>query len=203
VVEHAVERAVDREDEFRAPRSHIRLLQIPDHRFVMIDGSGPPTPEAFESRMPGLYGCAYPLRFALKFRGVVTKVGPLEGLWWSTDPAEGLPPTSGDAWRWTLMIGLPDGATPDEIETCLGRGRQKLVPELATSLRAEAFDEGVVAQQLYVGPYGAEGPTIAQMHEEMEAVGLRPRDRHHELYLGDPRRCAPDRLRTLLRQPVA
>jgi hypothetical protein len=76
-----IERPKDREDEYRVRRDAVRLLTIPAHRFVMVDGSGPPGGEAFEARMPGLYGTAYRSRFALKRRGVVGKVGPLEGLW--------------------------------------------------------------------------------------------------------------------------
>lgn len=201
----AIEIAVDRDDERRAPRGNIRLVRIPMHRFVMMDGEGPPDPRAFEARMPGLYGVAYPIRFALKRRGVLGKVGPLEGLWWTSDGTPGLDSildgTRGN-WRWTLMIALPDEATRSEIEHHLSEGRSKLAPELSDAIRVEPFDEGVVAQVMHVGPYAEERPTIERMHAQIAAEGLHPRGRHHELYLGDPRRCAPERLRTILRQPV-
>ncbi|MGH2596576.1 MAG: GyrI-like domain-containing protein [Actinomycetota bacterium] len=203
-----IERPTDRQDEFKASKDRIRLLEIPSHRFVMIDGVGPPVPEAFEARMPGLYGTAYGLRFALKARGVEGRVGPLEGLWWTTDGVRDLDAIfEGDdergTWRWTLMIGLPPEATAGEIETHLGKARAKLAPEFAADLRDEVFTEGPVAQLMHVGPYSEERPTIERLHEGIRAAGYRPVGRHHELYLGDPRRSAPERLRTILRQPVA
>ena len=197
--------ATDRDDEFRAPRDHVRFLRIPPHSFVMMDGQGPPNARAFEARMPGLYGVAYPLRFALKVRGIIGKVGPLEGLWWTTDSARGLDSILEGArghWRWTLLIGLPDEATDTEIEQHLEAGRAHLASCDARSLHVATLDEGDVAQIMHIGPYAAERPTIERLHTAIAAAGLRPRGRHHELYLGDPRRCAPERLRTLVRQPV-
>ena len=197
--------AADRDDEVRAPRDRIRLLTIPEHRFVMIDGEGPPAGEAFEARMAGLYPVAYGLRFALKRRGVVGKVGPLEGLWWTTDGSQDLDTIlAGDrgTWRWTLMISLPDEATDAEIEEHLAAGRARLAPQLAEELRVEPFGEGAAAQILHVGPYAEERPTIERLHQQIAEAGSRPRGRHHELYLGDPRRSAPERLRTVLRHPV-
>jgi hypothetical protein len=155
--------------------------------------------------MPGLYTTAYDLRFALKRRGIEGRVGLLEGLYWtsdgSTDLDEILSPERG-AWRWTLLIALPDEATPDELVASLARGRSKVAPEIAAGLRIETFDEGAVAQVLHLGPYAAERPTIERLHAAIAAAGLRPRGRHHELYLGDPTRSKPENLRTLLRQPV-
>jgi hypothetical protein len=202
-----IQRPIDRQDELKASAKGIRLLDVPMHRFVMIDGSGPPVPEAFEARMPGLYGVAYGLRFALKARGVEGKVGPLEGLWWTTDGVTDLGAIFGgdgerETWRWTLMIVLPPEATPEELEQQLGTARDRLDPALAPGLRIEVFEEGPCAQLMHVGPYAEERPTIERLHDGIEAVGFRPIGRHHELYLGDPRRSAPERLRTILRQPV-
>ncbi|MGA9161877.1 MAG: GyrI-like domain-containing protein [Actinomycetota bacterium] len=201
-----LERPKDPLDELRAPRNEIRLLTIPEHRFVMIDGSGPPGPAAFEPRIPGLYGLAYPLRFALKRRGIEGKVGPLEGLWWTTDGIVDLDEIFGggdrETWRWTLMIGLPGEAMDAELAEHLAAAREKLDPAVAPSLRVEPFDEGPCAQTMHVGPYADERPTIERLFAGIAEAGLRPRGRHHELYLGDPQRSAPERLRTILRQPV-
>jgi hypothetical protein len=193
------------QDEYRVSRGAVRLLSIPGHRFVMVDGSGPPGGDAFESRMPGLYGVAYGLRFALKRRGVPGKVGPLEGLWWQAHGATDLDAiVAGDraAWRWILLIVLPEEATDEEVEEHLTVARTKVDPEIAPSLRVEWFEEGDVAQVLHIGPYAQERPSIERLHEGIAGAGLRPRGRHHELYLGDPRRSAPERLRTILRHPV-
>lgn len=202
-----IERPIDRLDELKATPKQIRLLDVPAHRFAMIDGSGPPAPEAFEMRMPGLYGLAYGLRFALKARGVEGKVGPLEGLWWTTDGVTDLAAIFGgdggrDTWRWTLMIVLPPDATDEELDQQLTVAKGRLDPELAPGLRIEVFEEGPCAQLMHVGPYAEERPTIERLHAGIEAAGLRPIGRHHELYLGDPRRSAPERLRTILRQSV-
>lgn len=205
----AFERPVDRAAEFRGASGVVRFLELPPRRIVMIDGAGPPGPEAFTPRMPGLYTTAYKLRFALKARGIVTRVGPLEGLWWTADGATDLdavfaPDRAGDraTWRWTLFIVLPDEAAAAEVDTALAAGRAKLDPVLAPSLRVESFDEGRVAQLLHVGPYAAERASIERLHAAVADAGLRLRDRHHELYLGNPGTSAPERLRTILRQPV-
>jgi len=185
--------------------SEVRLLELRTRRCVMIDGDGPPAPESFAPRMPGLYAAAWSLRFALKRHGLVTKVGPLEGLWWMVDGATDLDvifAPGRNLWRWTLLIGLPDEATETELEAALAAGRAKLAAPYAENLRIEPLDEGRVAQVLHLGPYAAERPTIERLHAAIAAAGLRPRGRHHELYLGDPARSAPEKLRTIIRQPV-
>lgn len=203
----------DRDDELRAV-ANVRFLDLPSRRFVMIDGEGPPQEATFAARIPGLYATAWALRFALKARGVVTRVGPLEGLWWTTDGVTSLEAIfgAGDAtdrqsgretWRFTLLIALPDDASDSNLDAALAAGRAKLEPGLAPGLRIEPFAEGHVAQLLHLGPYAEERPTIERLHAAVADAGLRPRGLHHEIYLGDPRRSAPERLKTILRQPVA
>jgi hypothetical protein len=200
------ERPADRADEFRGSPGLVRFLDLPSRRFVMIDGAGPPGPDTFGPRMPGLYATAYTLRFALKGRGIVTKVSPLEGLWSTTDESTNPDAYLGEdrgTWRWTLLIALPDEADDDEVRRALAAGRARLEPGLADQLRVERFDEGRVAQLLHLGPYAAEQASIERLHAAIARSGLRLRGRHHELYLGDPQRSAPERLRTLIRRPVA
>jgi len=200
------ERPADRAVELGGRPGRVRFLDLDAYRFVMIDGDGPAGEAAFMPRMPGLYATAWTLRFALKHRGVVTKVGPLEGLWWTSDGTTDLDRIFGDAdrgtWRWTLMITLPDEALTGEVEAALAAGRAKLDEPFARSLRVETFAEGRVAQVLHLGSYAAERPTIETLHAAIADAGLRPAGRHHEIYLGDPRRGAPEKVRTLLRQPV-
>lgn len=200
------ERPVDRAAELRGTPGAVRFLDLPPRRCVMIDGEGPPGPDAFAPRMPGLYTTAYKLRFGLKDRGAITRVGPLEGLWWTSDGVfdlDWLLEGARDTWRWTLLIALPDEATADEVDRALSAGRAKVDPALAPNLRVETVDEGRVAQLLHVGPYAAEKASIERLHAAVEAAGLELRGRHHELYLGNPQASAPERLRTILRQPVA
>ncbi|HEX2754379.1 MAG TPA: GyrI-like domain-containing protein [Candidatus Limnocylindrales bacterium] len=201
------EHPVDRDAELRGGAGIVRFLDLPATRAVMIDGDGAPGPDAFVPRMPGLYTTAYKVRFGLKARGVVTKVGPLEGLWWTSDGSTDLDAVFGGAgergtWRWTLLIALPDEATDDELERAVGAGRAKLGEAFAPSLRIEALAEGRVAQLLHLGPYATERASIERLHAAVAEAGLRLRGRHHELYLGNPQASAPGRLRTILRHPV-
>ena len=195
-----------RDAELSGKPAVIRFLELPERRFVMIDGEGPAGEAAFAPRMPGLYATAWTLRFAIKRRGIVTKVGPLEGLWWTSDGVLDLDvifgPGERGTWRWTLLIGLPDEATDEELEGALATGRSKLAPPYRDGLRVEPFAEGRVAQVLHLGPYAEERPTIERLHAAIAAAGFRPRGRHHEIYLGDPSRGDPAKVRTLLRQPV-
>lgn len=206
VVPVAFERPADRNAELQGRPGVVRFLDLPVRRCVMIDGEGAPGEQAFAPRMPGLYATAWTLRFALKRRDVVTKVGPLEGLWWTVDEATYLDAILREergTWRWTLFIALPDEATDEEIEAALAVGRAKLAPPYADNLRVEASDEGRVVQLLHLGPYAAERASIEKLHAAAAVAGLRLRGRHHEIYLGNPQTSAPERLRTILRQPVA
>jgi len=194
-----------RDAELAGKPGVVRFLELPERRFVMIDGDGPAGEAAFAPRVPGLYATAWTVRFAMKRRDVVTKVGPLEGLWWTSDGSTDLDEILGDdrgTWRWTLLIALPDGATGPELDAALAAGRAKLESPHRERLRVERFAEGRVAQVLHLGPYAEERPTIERLHEAIAAAGLRPRGRHHEIYLGDPRRGDPAKVRTLLRHPV-
>lgn len=199
------ERPVDRADELEASATEVRFLDVPVHGFVMIDGEGPPMPEAFAARIPALYAAAYGLRSCLAARGVDAQVGPLEGLWWTPDGPEDVARILGggrEAWRWTLMIGLPPEATEEEAQQQLAIARHRVDRDLATSLRLEELDEGLSVQVLHVGPYAQERETIERLHRAIQEADLHLAGRHHELYLDDPGRCAPERLRTIVRQPV-
>lgn len=201
----AFERPTDRAGELAGRPGVVRFLEVAPVRAVMVDGDGHPGETTFGARMPGLYTTAYSLRFALKRRGVERRVGMLEGLYWTADGAIDLDLILGPdrgTWRWTLFIALPDEATDEELAEALAKGRAKVAPEIAANLRIETVAEGPAAQVLYLGPYEDERPTIERLHAAIATAGLRPRGRHHELYLGDPGRAAPAKLRTLIRQPV-
>lgn len=199
------ETPANRAGELAGKPGVVRFLDLAPGRAVMVDGEGAVGPDAFAPVMPGLYGTAYTLRFALKRRGVDEKVGPLEGLYWTADGTTDLDAILGadrSAWRWTLLIVLPVAAKAAELEEALSTGLAKIAPEAAWRLRLGTLAEGRVAQVVHVGPYSAERPTIERLHAAIGEAGLRPRDAHHEIYLGDPNRSAPERLRTILRHPV-
>jgi hypothetical protein len=196
----------DRTDELKAQSDGVRWLSLPPRQFVMIDGAGPVGEAMFTERMPGLYTVAYSVHFALKRRGVDEHVWPIELLMWTTDGAidfeAGLAAAQTD-WRWRLMIGMPDGADRDELAAAVAAGQAKLPPSLAAELRVASFTEGDVAQIMHVGPYSEERPTIARLHAAIADAGFVPRGAHHEIYISNPQRTAPEKLRTIIRQPFA
>ena len=199
---------VDRRRELRGLYSATRtpaLVDVPDLPFLMIDGHGDPnTAPAYPEAVQALYSVAYAVRFALK-RGpaaVDAPVMPLEGLWWTPDMAEFTTEDKSD-WNWTLMIALPEQATAGVVDEARARTAEKKGLEAIGRVRFERCTEGPAAQVLHVGPYSAEGPTVAALHAFIAGQGLLLSGKHHEIYLGDPRRAAPERLRTIVRQPVA
>lgn len=199
-----ITRPVGRSDEYRVRTRSVRFLRIPRHHFAMLDGFGPPDPAELAARIPALFTMAYGLHFALKKRDVQTKVTPLEGLWWR-EGSTGVDDILSDdrsGWRWTLLIGIPEEATDDEISAQLTVARTKIDPGIAEGLRTEWFDEGDVAQVLHVGPYAEERPSIERLLAAIADSGFEPHGRHHEIYVGDPRRSAPERLRTVIRHPI-
>lgn len=167
------------------------LVQVPVRKFLMTDGRGDPNVAARDA-IELLYKTSYRIKFALRrARGLDYKVAPLEGLWWVPDMRKFSVGHKSD-WLWTLMIRQPDEVDEEFLDE-LG---------IPSALRFESFAEGLAAQLLHVGPYSEEGPSVERLHEFIADQGYRPVGKHHEIYLGDPRRAAPSKLRTVLRQPV-
>lgn len=194
--------ATTHEELYRARRGHPEMVEVPEAAFLMIDGHGDPnTSDAFAQAIQSLYTVAYTIKFSLKkATGRNERVPPLEGLWWSAQNDFTIPK---DLWSWTLMIRLPDDLPARVLDDALSSAAAKK-PDLPISdLRVERFSEGTAVQVMHVGPYGEEEPTIAALREFIADHGYTMRGKHHEIYLGDPRRSAPEKLRTLLRQPVA
>ncbi len=179
------------------------LVDVPEMQFLMIDGAGPPENEEYQSAIQILYGVSFPMKFKLKKAGVVDyTVPPLEGLWW-VEASDTFDISQRDDWRWTAMIMQPEQVTQDLVIETIEEVEEKKGIEIQNRLRLETFHEGRSAQIMHIGPYSAEGPTIQKLHDFIEAEGLSPRGKHHEIYLSDPRRAAPDRLKTVIRQPVS
>lgn len=181
-----------------------QLVQVPALRFLCLDGHGDPnTSQAYAAAVQALYSVSYAAKFAVKKAGGPEfKVSPLEGLWWAADMSTFL---TGDKseWDWTMMIRQPDAVTGDLVARLADEVAANKSMPVAKELRLISFEEGAAAQVLHVGPYDTEGPTIAHLHEFIQAHGFTLDGRHHEIYLGDPRRSAPERLRTIIRQPYA
>ncbi len=188
-----------------APRNRDwALVDVPAQRFIAVDGSGDPNTSADYARaVEALYTVAYTIKFASKRtldRDFV--VGPLEGLWWSDRP-EVFTARDKDAWQWRMLISQPDWITEDFIDDAKQTALAKKGLPAIADVRYEPMHEGLCAQVLHIGPYDDEGPILAELHGEyLAANNLRMTGHHHEVYLGDPRRSAPAKLRTVLRQPV-
>ena len=178
------------------------LVDVPEMAFLVVDGQGDPnTGDEYRQALEALFSVSYTLKFGLKkSRGLDFRVAPLETLWWA-DGADLLAAPKAE-WRWTALMRQPDEVTADDVAAAIATaGRKKPLPGLAR-VRFERFAEGESAQVMHVGPYSAEGPTIEGLRSFIAASGRKPRGKHHEIYLGDPRRAAPEKLKTVVRQPV-
>ena len=178
------------------------LVDVPSMNFVMIDGAGPPGNQAYVDACEWLYPISYGLKFMSKIDlGRDYVVPPLEGLWWA-DSMSAYTEDRRDEWLWTLMIMQPEWITSKMFTRSLEKASKKLGTPPET-LRFEAFQEGQSAQIMHIGPYSKEGPILARLHDEyMPENRLTWNRKHHEIYLSDPRRAAPEKLKTVLRQPV-
>jgi hypothetical protein len=180
------------------------LVEVPPLSCLMIDGRGDPnTSPQFRQALEALYGLSYTMKFASKKAGGPdwTVMG-LEGLWW-TDDRDNFRFDRKDLWRWTLLIVQPDVVTAKTLTQTAKELAAKKDNSAIAQVRLERLSEGLCAQVLHVGPYSAEQPTIARLHEFIAAQGRKPRGKHHEIYMSDARRVPPERLKTILRQPVA
>ncbi|HYY11727.1 MAG TPA: GyrI-like domain-containing protein [Kineosporiaceae bacterium] len=179
------------------------LVDVPDLQYVMIDGYGDPNTEAYEAAVSALYPVAYTLKFASKKQlGRDYVVMPLEGLWWADDMSTFTSARDKSQWHWTLLVLTPDWVTGEMFADAVEQLRPKRLARL-DDVRLEVLREGRAVQALHVGPYDAEAELLRRMHEEViPGQGLTMTGRHHEVYLSDPRRTDPAKLRTILRQPV-
>ena len=188
---------------WKASAKQASLVEVPAMPFLMVDGRGDPgASPAFQEAVGALYGLAYTLKFALKAEGRADwKVMGLEALWWADDMGA-FAAGRRDEWRWTLLIMQPQVVTPAAVEAARERLRERKDPPGLDRVRFERLDEGLSAQILHVGPYDQEGPTVERLHAFAREAGCELAGKHHEIYLNDPRRTAPAKLKTILRQPV-
>jgi hypothetical protein len=195
-------------DEVRARVDRVRWLKIPARRYLAIDGTDAPGSAEFRDAIATLYPVAYTLHFALKGRDVEAPVGALQGVYWlggrtPSGAVEFRGAMDGrGAWRWRLLLPIPDAATSEEIETAIRAVRAKKEPPRIDELWVLAWEEGSVGQIIHLGPYANEPATIAGLDRAIAEAGLHSRGIHHEIYLSDPNRSRPEKMRTLLRHDV-
>jgi hypothetical protein len=178
------------------------LVEVPEMNYLMIDGKGDPnTSTDFSAAIEALFAVSYTTKFLSKKNGLDYVVMPLEGLWYK-DNMEDFLNSSKDDWQWTAMIMQPNHVTEEMIGEAIESVRKKKKIVALDKLRFEAYNEGVSAQILYVGPFADEHPTIVKLHEFAESNGYRIDGKHHEIYLSDFRKVDPSKLKTIIRQPV-
>jgi hypothetical protein len=180
------------------------LVKVPPLQYVMADGRGDPNDSVrFQEITAALYSAAYGVKFTSKAHGKDFTVMGLEGLWWSDDPSVFALDKRGE-WRWTLMILQPEWITAEMVERALEAAvkRGKVRPTAADEVSLETFEEGESAQILHIGPFAEEGPTIERLHDFIAMKGYRLSGKHHEVYLSDYRRADPEKMKTVIRNPV-
>ena len=179
------------------------IVDVPKLNFLMVDGQGNPnTAQAFKDAVGALYGVSYTLKFKYKKEKAQDYgVPPLQGLWWADD-MESFAKGDKDSWYWTMMIMQPEFVSRQDVMAAIEAVKKKTEIVRFPKVRFEAFREGPSAQVMHIGPYSAEGPTIKLLHDFIEENGYKRSGKHHEIYLGDPRKSAPEKLKTIVRQPV-
>jgi hypothetical protein len=180
-------------DGYRAKAGAFRILELPPLRYLAVDGHGDPNTRPYREAIEAIYSVAYPLKFASKKAGRDYVVPPLEALWSASDMASFTDSRDKSQWDWTILNLVPEWVDDDAVAAVT-----------VDDVRLEQLDEGLCVQTLHIGPFDAEGPTLARLHDEfIPGEGLTMTGRHHEIYFSDARRVDPAKFRTILRQPVA
>src|SRR5512139_4110532 len=187
----------DLKDFYFPATAKFSQVDVPAMNFLMIDGHGDPNNNPrFQESTEALFTMAYSIKFALKPGGVEYAVPPSEGLWWAADMSQ-FSLARKDQWDWTMMIMQPELVTSDIVEAMRGVVLRKKKLTIVEEIRFERYHEGLAVQIMYLGAYADEGPTIARMHAYMNECGYTFNGKHHEIYLGDPRRTPPEKLKTV------
>jgi len=188
---------------YRVSNKEVVEVDVPPLRYLMIDGVGDPnTSPDYAGAVEALFSASYIVKFAVKkgALGIDYGVMPLEGLWWADDWSAFVT-TEKSKWKWTMMILQPAFIPDDLVHRAMSDLASKKGLAAATKLRLEEFHEGRCAQILHIGPFSEEGPTIQRVHEFIDARSSK-RGKHHEIYLSDIRRAAPEKWKTIIRQPM-
>ena len=188
---------------YKPSQKKIEFRDVPIMNFLMIDGAGDPnTSLAYKEAIEALYTLSYTLKFMIKKgkQKIDYGVMPLEGLWWVDDMSK-FDQNKKEDWKWTAMIMQPEVVTNELIAIATEEVRKKKNPKALSKIRFEAFTEGKAAQTLHIGPFSEEGPTIKKVHDCIINDGHKLSGKHHEIYLSDIRRAAPEKWKTIVRQP--
>ncbi len=189
---------------YNASAKRIDIFDISPMNFLMINGKGNPnTSLDYKEAIEALFAVSYSLKFMIKNSEIAINYGvmPLEGLWWVEDMRQ-FDTNHKEDWHWTAMMMQPELITKDLVETAIINVEKKKNPNALSKLKFQSYSEGKVAQILHVGPFTEEGPTIEKLHKAITDQGMKMQGKHHEIYLSDTRRAAPEKWKTIIRQPV-
>lgn len=198
---------IDLKKEYRGlylpSAKEVVAVEVPEFQFLMIDGKGNPnTSAAYANAVEALFSVSYTVKFMLKkgSHGIDYAVMPLEGLWWANDMSA-FDKNRYDEWEWTMMIMQPEFVSAELIDEAIETVQKKKGLPALSDLRLEHFNEGYCAQLLHIGPFSEEGPNIERVHRFIGEQGHKLHGKHHEIYLSDIRRSAPEKWKTVIRQP--
>ena len=189
---------------YRPTTKKVEIVEVPKMNFLMIDGDGGPNHPTFQNAIEVLFPLSYTLKFMIKKSDIGIDYGvlPLEGLWWADDMSSFIKDKKDD-WKWTLMIMQPELITNEMVVEAVNQVRVKKNPTSLPLVRFESINEGKVAQIMHIGPFSEEGPTVQKLHSFIKDSGKKLIGKHHEVYLSDIRRAAPEKWKTIIRQPMS
>jgi hypothetical protein len=178
-----------------------RLVWVPPTTYLVAEGTGSPEGEHFRRAVKAVYAVAYTMKMQLKLEGQEFRMGGLEALWWVDRPGHWQDVDRGD-WHWKVLMAVPESVDAQLMKLTRDSLVNRRRLDDAADVHLEILDEGTCVEAMHVGPYATEGETIQLMHAFMVESRYQRAGPHHEIYLSDPRRTAPERIRTILRQPV-
>ena len=181
-------------------------VNVPSMNYLMVDGIGEPDPASnpgYGHAVEALFSVSYTIKFTIKRseKGIDYGVLPLEGLWWADDMSDFVEGNK-SRWKWTMMIMQPDLVTKKIVNEAIAQVKAKKNLPAIDNLKFTAYKEGKAAQILHIGPFSEEGPTVAKVHSYITETGRKLCGKHHEIYLTDIRRAAPEKWKTVIRQPM-
>jgi hypothetical protein len=189
---------------YKPSAKKVSIVNVPEMKFLMLNGRGvPERSQEFQDAIQAVYGVAYTIKFTLKEDPSIPDftVMPLESLWWISGGAT-FDKAEGSAWRWTVMVAQPHFITEEHLAAAKKKLKQKAGGPSVSNVRLRSFDEGLSAQMMHIGSYSSIGDSVKKVEDYAKENGYKLRGRHHEIYLSDPRRVAPEKLKTIVRRPL-
>ncbi|MDH3649148.1 MAG: GyrI-like domain-containing protein [Saprospiraceae bacterium] len=192
---------VKEDKEYYAAKKTPEIREFAELQFLTILGKGQPAGAAFTKAVEALYPLAYGIRKVCKSKEMIFSVPKLEGLWWVDSDKTALEVPRSE-WCWKLLIRMPDFVTDETVDQARREVMKTKGIKLLEAIQFEGITEGKCVQILHVGPYATEPDTIQIMQDFIKERGLKENGFHHEIYLSDPRKTEPQKMKTILRQPV-